>query len=95
MEEVFPDLTGSNFNSFREINLYGLFARVMVKAKHGELLTRTMLEKIRDLDTYIQQFTVAGDGGPDTAVSCLLLGLYNTGIHLTQQLLDITYYLSR
>lgn len=69
--KTFPDLSGTNFNSLRQVNLYGVFARVIIGAKTGDLLSRSKLEAIRDLDTSIRSITAISDSGENITVKKL------------------------
>lgn len=69
VEKTFPDLSGTNFNSLRQVNLYGVFARVIIRAKTGDLLSRSKLEAIRDLDTSIRSITAISDSGESITVN--------------------------
>lgn len=68
VENTFPDLTGKSYSSFREVNQYGIFARVIVRAKTGKLLSRTNLEKIGELNSIIQGISVRDESGANITV---------------------------
>lgn len=62
VKEMFPDLSGSNFNIL-QLAADGAWAKVIIKSKYGNLLNRTVLEEIRTFNSFIQNISaVAKDG---------------------------------
>ena len=64
MEELFPEYGGNNITGFQFTSL-GLWTHVVVKSKTGNLLSRTVLEDVKRLDTYVISTTATSkDGTP-------------------------------
>ena len=74
MANLFPDMAIGNVTSIS--TRYGYWAHVIIRSKSGNLLTRTQLESVRDLDSYIQSLTVPYDNETDIDYSnmCLQFG---------------------
>lgn len=72
VEKTFPDLSGRNFNSLRQVNLYGVFARMIIKAKKGQLLSREILDKVKELNALVQQITAKDEKGQAITVTLYL-----------------------
>ncbi|XP_045201235.2 patched domain-containing protein 3-like [Mercenaria mercenaria] len=62
MKGLFPDLSGSNFNLLQLLE-DGAWAKVIIKSKYGNILNRTVLEEIGDMDAAIQNITAVADDG--------------------------------
>ncbi|WAR27803.1 PTHD3-like protein [Mya arenaria] len=63
IENTFPDLTGSNYHPLYDVHFDNRWARVIVRAKSGNLLTRTSLEAVKDFNTFLQTMTATADDG--------------------------------
>ncbi|KAH3806527.1 patched domain-containing protein 3-like isoform X2 [Dreissena polymorpha] len=61
MEATFPDLSNRNYHSIQSLS-EGFYARVIVQAKSGDLLTLNALDKVKDLDKLVQNITVTHNG---------------------------------
>ncbi|WAR27804.1 PTHD3-like protein [Mya arenaria] len=63
IESTFPDLTGRNYNPLYDVYFDSLWARVIVRAKSGNLLSRTSLEAVKDFNTFLQTMNATADDG--------------------------------
>ena len=62
MDELFPEYGGNNITGF-QFTSFGLWTHVVVKSKTGDLLSRTVLEDVKRLDTYVKSITATSDDG--------------------------------
>lgn len=62
VENTFPDMTGSNFNSL-QLTEEPRWARVIVRSKAGNLLNRQELEEIKSMAEHILNITATDDDG--------------------------------
>ena len=62
MKKMYPDLSGSNFNSLQLLQ-DGAWAKVIIRSKYGNMMNRTVLEEVREMDTAIQNITAVSDEG--------------------------------
>ena len=67
VEAIFPDLSGSNYNSL-QLSQLGRWARVIIKSTSGNLLSRAQLQEVEALDTIIQALTATADDGSTITV---------------------------
>ena len=51
--------------------MYGVFARVMIRAREGQMMSRSKLEMVHDLDRQIRNITVKSDAGDKVEVYVL------------------------
>ena len=51
--------------------MYGVFARVMIRAREGQMMSRSKLEMVHDLDRQIRNITVKSDAGDTIEVHVL------------------------
>ena len=51
--------------------MYGVFARVMIRAREGQMMSRSKLEMVHDLDRQIRNITVKSDAGDKVEVHVL------------------------
>ena len=75
MEELFPEYGGNNVTGFQATS-YGVWAHVVVKSKTGNLLSRTVLEDVKRLDTYVKSITALADDGTTILFSDICAAFY-------------------
>ncbi|XP_045201241.2 patched domain-containing protein 3-like [Mercenaria mercenaria] len=63
VDDIFSDLSGSNFNPLTVSIVDGLYARVIVRATSGNLLDKTVLEEIKTMSNFIQNIETKNDNG--------------------------------
>jgi hypothetical protein len=68
MKRMYPDLSGSNFNSLQLLQ-DGAWAKVIIKSNYGNLMNKTVLEEIRELNNALQNITAIGKDGTRIKVS--------------------------
>ncbi|KAL4219932.1 hypothetical protein ACF0H5_020344 [Mactra antiquata] len=56
VKNLFPDLSGSNFNIL-QLAADGAWAKVIVRSNSGNILNKTVLSEIKDLNDFIQNIT--------------------------------------
>jgi hypothetical protein len=73
VESIFPDLSGSNYNSLHVTVPRQYFAGIIVKSKTGNLLDRPVLEEIKALSELIQNIVTTDSDGSTINVMLFLL----------------------
>ncbi|WAQ97511.1 hypothetical protein MAR_030201 [Mya arenaria] len=77
MEDTFPDLSGKNYHSLQDVLFEQYWARVIVKGTSGNLLSRTMLQEVSDINKQIQTISVTDDTGNNSKFSDLCVRAYD------------------
>ena len=62
IDELFPEYGGNNVTGF-QFTSFGVWTHVVVKSKTGDLLSRTVLEDVKRLDTYVKSITATSEDG--------------------------------
>ncbi|XP_053400140.1 patched domain-containing protein 3-like isoform X2 [Mercenaria mercenaria] len=62
VEEIFPDLSGSNFNSL-QLTEEPQWARIIVKSKSGNILNRPELEEVKNIAENVLNITASSENG--------------------------------
>ena len=92
MKNLFPDESGSNYNTFQQATL-GTWAEVIIKARNGNVLERETLRDIARLHDFVKNITALTENSTIIHYSDLcagtLLGCHSDGdIFFTQAFLE-------
>lgn len=68
---MFPDLSGSNYNVL-QLAEFGAWAKVIVRSNSGNILNRTVLQAVKELNDYIQNIEAFKSDGTVLKVKVLI-----------------------
>ncbi|WAR27789.1 PTHD3-like protein [Mya arenaria] len=78
IKNTFPDLSGRNYQSLHDIYFDSFWARVIVRSKSGNLLSRTELEALRQLNSLIHSINITSENGSTVEYSDLCARAYGS-----------------
>ena len=63
VNDLYPNLSGSNFNPLTVSIVEGLYAMVIIRSKSGNMLNRTVLAEVKTMLDFIQTIETKDDTG--------------------------------
>ncbi|XP_060602246.1 protein patched homolog 1-like [Ruditapes philippinarum] len=78
VDDIFPNLSGSNFNPLTVSIVDGLYARVIIRSTAGNLLNRTVLEEVKRMTDFIKR--IEAKDGIGTAIKRYTVEVINLSL---------------